>query len=130
VEVTTADPGARVTVIGGSVRCREFPLVIITSNGERVFPPAFLRRCLPLNILPPDERKLERIVAAQLGEAALAEGQQLVERFVESRDRGDLATDQLLNAIYLTAAGRPGPRSRERLIERLFRPLNERSGPG
>jgi MoxR-like ATPase len=130
VDVATADPGVQATVVGGSVRCREFPLVIITSNGERAFPPAFLRRCLPLNILPPSESKLEQIVVAQLGEDALATGRDLVERFVESRDRGDLATDQLLNAIYLTAAGRPGPRSRDQLVERLFRPLNDRVGPG
>ncbi|MFD9738704.1 hypothetical protein [Umezawaea sp. NPDC059074] len=28
------------------VRCREFPITNMTSNGEREFPPAFLWRCL------------------------------------------------------------------------------------
>jgi MoxR-like ATPase len=130
VDVATADRGQRVTVSGGLVRCQAFPLVIITSNGERAFPPAFLRRCLSLNIQPPDDRKLERIVVAQLGDDALVQGRQLVERFVESRDRGDLATDQLLNAIYLAAAGRPIGASRERLVERLFQPLSEAAGSG
>ena len=26
----------------------------------------------------------------------------LIDKFIERRDRGDLATDQLLNAVYLT----------------------------
>ncbi|MYW44001.1 MoxR family ATPase, partial [Streptomyces sp. SID161] len=36
----------RVPVAHGRVRCRAFPFVILTSNGEREFPPAFLRRCV------------------------------------------------------------------------------------
>ena len=37
----------------GHVRCRAFPLVLLTSNGEREFPPAFLRRCLRLDLKQP-----------------------------------------------------------------------------
>jgi MoxR-like ATPase len=40
----------KVTIKGGRIICKEFPLVILTSNGERDFPPAFLRRCLRLNM--------------------------------------------------------------------------------
>ena len=46
-------PGAR-----GRVRCRAFPIVVITSNGEREFPPAFLRRCLRLEMAAPEHEQL------------------------------------------------------------------------
>jgi MoxR-like ATPase len=126
VRVMTADPGGRNTVTQGQVRCRSFPFVVITSNGEREFPPPFLRRCLRLNIQPPDTKKLAKIIAGHLGSGALAEGEKLIERFVESRDYGDLATDQLLNAIYLvTSENRPVATTRERMVAQLFRPLDQ-----
>lgn len=124
VRVMTADPGGRATVSRGLVRCRAFPVVIITSNGEREFPPPFLRRCLRLNIQPPSAEKLAAIVAGHLGEEALVEGERLIEQFMESRDYGDLATDQLLNAIYLVTSGnRPLGATKERMVATLFRPL-------
>lgn len=123
--VMTADPGGYVTVTRGQVRCHAFPFVVITSNGEREFPPPFLRRCLRLNIQPPDAEKLAAIVAGHLGIAALAEGERLIEQFIESREYGDLATDQLLNAIYLVTSGaRPPAMTRERMVTQLFRPLD------
>lgn len=33
------------------------PLVVITTNAERILPDAFLRRCFVLSIAPPDDRK-------------------------------------------------------------------------
>lgn len=124
-QVMTADPGDRATIHRGLVRCNAFPFVVITSNGEREFPPPFLRRCLRLNIQPPDAEKLAVIVASHLGDGALAEGQRLIEQFVESRDYGDLATDQLLNAIYLVTSGSGlGPTTRERMVAQLFSPLD------
>jgi len=128
VRVMTADPNERATVVGGRVRCREFPFVVITSNGEREFPPAFLRRCLRLNIQPPDQATLADIVEGHLGAAALSSSTRLIEQFIEARDIGDLATDQLLNAIYLTmSGGEQPPVTRERLVSSLFRALD---GPG
>jgi MoxR-like ATPase len=126
-QVMTADPNGRTTVTRGLVRCNAFPFVVITSNGEREFPPAFLRRCLRLNIQPPDADKLTRIVQGHLGNAALvAEGERLIDQFVESREYGDLATDQLLNAIYLVTSGGAGlnPMTRERMVAQLFSPLD------
>ena len=124
-EVMTADPGGRAIVTRGVVKCRAFPFVVITSNGEREFPAPFLRRCLRLNIQPPDAEKLASIVAGHFGESALADGHQLIERFIESRDNGDLATDQLLNAIYLVTSGtRLDATTREHVLEQLFRPLD------
>jgi MoxR-like ATPase len=124
VQVMTAD-GDRVSVERGLVSCRAFPIVVITSNGEREFPPAFLRRCLRLDIRPPGEGELAKIVSALLGAEAAAENGSLVHDFVELRERGDLATDQLLNAVYLVTSGlRPPESARERLIAALFRQLD------
>lgn len=39
VSIRTADAGQDVTVCRGMVRCRAFPFVVLTSNGEREFPP-------------------------------------------------------------------------------------------
>jgi MoxR-like ATPase len=36
----------KVTINQGRIHCQSFPFVILTSNGERDFPPPFLRRCL------------------------------------------------------------------------------------
>lgn len=127
--VMTSDPDRRTTIGRGRVRCRAFPFVVITSNGERQFPPAFLRRCLRLNIQPPNAEKLASIVEGHLGAAALAESANLIDLFVEKRDHGDLATDQLLNAIYLATSGaRPEATTKERLTERLFKPLDSSAG--
>jgi MoxR-like ATPase len=129
VGVMTADAHVHATVVRGEIRCHAFPFVVITSNGEREFPPPFLRRCLRLNMQPPGAEMLAAIVAGHLGERALADSEQLIEQFMESRDYGDLATDQLLNAIYLVTSGsRPAGTSRERMIARLFRPLDGSAG--
>jgi MoxR-like ATPase len=101
----------------GIVQCEAFPLVIITSNGERDFPPAFLRRCLRLNIDPPKEDRLKDIVLKHLqleipekdgeGSAEAQQARALLVEFLRLRDteHKELATDQLLNAVYLAAQG-------------------------
>jgi MoxR-like ATPase len=103
-EVMIDGTDERVPVERGRVRCRAFPFVVLTSNGEREFPPAFLRRCLQLDLPEPDPEQLASIVEAHLGPDAHAASVDLVERFVSRRNHGALATDQLLNAIYLTSA--------------------------
>src|SRR5436305_5623431 len=109
VEVGVEHSTAPVRVHRGWVRCNAFPIVVMTSNGEREFPPAFLRRCVRLELGEPDPQRLARIVEAHLGNHMRAAGADLVERFLELRAAGDLATDQLLNAIFLTVhAAREG----------------------
>jgi MoxR-like ATPase len=95
----------KVRIEGGRVRCRAFPFVVLTSNEEREFPPAFLRRCLRLDMKVPDKDKLLKIVEAHLGPEVFPAADQLVEDFLIERSTGDLATDQLLNAIYLCSRG-------------------------
>lgn len=105
VEVQTADHRGAVRVHHGLIQCAEFPVVVITSNGERDFPPAFLRRCVRLDLPVPDEERLRAIVAAHLGEDALREADDLLEAFLRRRAPGELATDQLLNAVFLRTGG-------------------------
>ncbi|HEX2313225.1 MAG TPA: MoxR family ATPase [Thermomonospora sp.] len=120
-EVMTADEGGRAPVpVTGRVRCRAFPLVVMTSNGEREFPPAFLRRCVTLRLEQPDEGALREIVRAHLGDLADT-SDDLIRLFLERENEGQLATDQLLHAVYLTqAAARRGPVDRLTLARRIM----------
>ncbi|MGF0173151.1 AAA family ATPase [Streptomyces sp. Marseille-Q5077] len=93
--------GRRAEVTYGRVRATAFPFTILTSNGEREFPPAFLRRCLRLDLPRPSREQLLRIVEAHLGPDAVREAITLIEEFVERQSREALSTDQLLNAVYL-----------------------------
>ncbi|WP_349239328.1 AAA family ATPase [Streptomyces sp. CC224B] len=110
VTVLTDDPEGTAEIVGGVVRCRAFPVVVITSNGEREFPPAFLRRCLRLHMPDPDHTQLADMVTAHLTEGAVTragDGGDLIERFLQrSQERGGLAVDQLLNSVYLATSGR------------------------
>jgi hypothetical protein len=72
----------------------------MTSNGEREFSPAFLRRCIQLELRQPDMTKLESIVHAHLPDH-LGTSADIIDQFLERKTVGELATDQLLNAIYL-----------------------------
>jgi MoxR-like ATPase len=103
-EIEPWDGGAKVEIREGKVQCRAFPVIVMTSNGEREFPPAFLRRCLQLEMRPPARAKLQRIVEARLGpDGHDAKITDLLDRFLVERDdkKKDLATDQFLNAIFL-----------------------------
>ncbi len=132
----------KTTIQGGKIVSEEFPLMILTSNGERDFPPPFLRRCVRLTMEEPDEHRLGQIVNAHLQQqmeqdtengqptSVLSEAdiQKLIGDFVKKRcdrSRGDLATDQLLNAVYLVMRDRdPDLKSREDLINRLWKHLS------
>ncbi len=106
--------GGKVEVERGWIQCPEFPVVFLTSNGERDFPPAFVRRCVRLDLAPPKDemearQELTRIVAARLGEevAQRTPIQKLIAQFQKDRDSGrrQLANDQLLNAASVILNG-------------------------
>ncbi|MFF1366948.1 MoxR family ATPase [Streptomyces virginiae] len=123
VQVLT-DDGTKVTVRGGRVRCHAFPFIILTSNGERDFPAALLRRCIQLKLGQPGEKRLATMVRAHLGEEAARLGADLIREFL-SRSQSELvAADQLLNAVYLTHYAAPPTREdlADLLIQRLDRP--------
>ncbi|WP_326596718.1 AAA family ATPase [Streptomyces sp. NBC_01803] len=123
VEVLTND-GAKVTVRDGRIRCNAFPFVVLTSNGERDFPAPLLRRCIHLELGRPDHERLATVVRAHLGDELARVGDDLIGRFLERSRTEQLATDQLLNAIYLTHHAEPPTRDRlaDMLIQRLDRP--------
>ncbi|MET9833401.1 MoxR family ATPase [Streptomyces sp. NPDC006385] len=115
----------RVAVERGRVRCRAFPFVVLTSNGEREFPPAFLRRCVTLRLRQPDDGHLAAIVRAHFDEEPDAYAQTLISRFLTRVSGGDLATDQLLNAIYLARSSDLARESLDELAEQLMPYLSD-----
>jgi MoxR-like ATPase len=92
--------GPDVLVRDGRVQCFEFPVVILTSNEEREFPPAFKRRCLHVQLKPPTEEDLVTIAEHKLDAEP---DRTLIKDFARERgsDGRRLATDQLLYALYL-----------------------------
>ena len=119
----------RERIYQGKVVASHFPIVVMTSNDEREFPPAFLRRCLRLEMPPLDNAKLSRIVEKQFGfdQKKLEKYTELIETFVK-RQSGDeqLATDQLMNAIYLMNQSGVDKALANGLNEDILRNLSER----
>lgn len=96
-----------VPIVNGMVKCKHFPIVILTSNRERELPAPFLRRCLRLHIERPDRARLEGILQAHFRDAIKKpEQQKQIEQFIkqvlEKQETGEyIAPDQLMNATYL-----------------------------
>ncbi|MEU9892227.1 AAA family ATPase [Streptomyces phaeochromogenes] len=122
------DDQATAEIIGGVVTCSAFPLVVMTSNGDRDFPPAFLRRCLVLHMDDPDRDRLTSMVAAHFDEnVAQAVSGGLIQRFLERRREGrTLSVDQLLNAVSLVTSERVSERdeSLHDVVEALWHRLD------
>ncbi|MFL6139393.1 MAG: AAA family ATPase [Frankiaceae bacterium] len=56
-----------ITLPGGERRAASNALVVITSNGERTMPPAFLRRCILLQLASPDAAFLASVASSHFG---------------------------------------------------------------
>jgi MoxR-like ATPase len=133
--VESAD-GLEVTIQNGKVQCQPFPLVIMTSNGERDFPPAFLRRCLRVTMPEPTPADLTNIIQTHLGVEVTQQFEEiipeLVQQFEEKNKASEtgLATDQLLNFVYLSMQKLQGLQSQEieleALAELIYKPLTRR----
>jgi MoxR-like ATPase len=149
-----------VTLRSGFVRCREFPIVVMTSNREREFSPAFHRRCIRVGMPPPDETALTPIVEAHFSEEHLGTVppkalREEIQTFLGVDGDGaagggagpgaapaaasDRAVDQLLNALFLltrNSADSPSDAQQEVLRQILYRNLSDPSddsdakGPG
>ncbi len=125
--VSPDDDGEKIPIERGRVPCEVFPLVMMTSNAEREFPPAFLRRCLRVTMQLPDEEQLAEIVKAHLEEDA-KDVEEMIREFIKRRD-DDLATDQLLNAVYLVINNiDPLHTDRKELLKSLWKPLSGSDG--
>jgi MoxR-like ATPase len=134
VRVRSADRTGQIQetalVINGLIRCRAFPLVIMTSNNERDFPPPFLRRCLRYDMPTPNNAEaLSKIVTAHLGEQVTAQSEELINRFLKDSKKGILAVDQLLNVIHLLVRDRPPEEDEQkRLKTALLKALGSNEG--
>ncbi|MET8506267.1 MoxR family ATPase [Streptomyces sp. NPDC004787] len=107
----------------GRVQCTEFPFIVMTSNGERDFPAAFLRRCVRYTMPLPTPETLLRIVEAHMGteRAGTPEAGRLVTAFLERLRAGEsLAVDQLLNAVHLLAGTDAPDEARRQAVEDLI----------
>lgn len=122
VPVLTADHGEPVTVAKGHVRCREFPIVVITSNGEREFPPAFRRRCLEVRMPDPGPERLAAMVEAHFGRRDEQTAELIRSFLVRGRDGGTLAADRLLNTVHMLSnrEAMPDRESWDRLCDALW----------
>lgn len=137
VQVRTADPTMTASVTNGLIKCCEFPIVIMTSNGEREFPPAFYRRCLRVRMPSPTPESLLPIVRSHFSDAdetgwteTEANLRTLIGDFLgKGEHKVDRATDQLLNAVYLmTREESPSEADMQRLQKLLFKRLSEADG--
>lgn len=126
VQVRLCDGDQTRPVRNGRVKCREFPFIVMTSNGERSFPPPFLRRCVRFEMPEPDAHSLAAIVRAHLGEDKALQAESLLADFeARIKRRESLATDQLLNALHLvTGEISLDGEQRARLIKLLLRDLS------
>jgi MoxR-like ATPase len=104
VKVRTEDKDVKASIIQGRVHCTDFPIVIMTSNGERDFPPAFIRRCLRVKMPDPNQKALHNIIEAHFGDDHFDNTKtkisNLINAFLE-KEESERATDQLLNTIYI-----------------------------
>ena len=100
----------------------------MTSNREREFAPAFVRRCIRIHLEEPDKHMLGDIVAKHFDEDMRVTSAGLIEQFLQKRSQEDLATDQLLNAIYLVfKSGKVFTEDEKaQLVEKLFKPISGR----
>ncbi len=64
---------------------RNPPLIIVTTNDERDLPPAFLRRCIELDIEAPQRERLLDIAQAHFTDMARAELERLLDVIVAAR---------------------------------------------
>jgi len=133
VRVRTADKNLEASIINGRVKCCAFPIIIMTSNGERDFPPTFHRRCLRVKMPNPTPESLLPIVRSHFKEADQTGWTKteknltdLIGQFLDKGNKADRATDQLLNAIYLMSRNEsPSEAEMKRLQDLLFQRLSE-----
>jgi len=117
----------------GRVVCHpdNFPIILMTSNDEREFPPAFLRRCIRLDIEVPSEKKLRKIIEGYYAEDvknANSEQKEIMDRIIKAFRKANekkytLSTDQLLNAMQLLFKDKINILEDKKLMQNIFKSL-------
>jgi len=127
-KVKTLD-GDNITIKDGNIEAEinHFPLIIMTSNGEREFPPAFLRRCIHLTMQPRREfTQLEKIINnhMNLTDEEKAQLEEIIEEFLNKDIETEyLAIDQLLNAVFMKLKG-VDVLNKEELLNSIWKSLS------
>ncbi len=99
--------GTKHKIPNGKVICNKFPIIVMTSNNEREFPPAFLRRCISVEMKLSDNKdekikQLSDMVKAHFNDEKDDDRiEKIVTDFVELKEKGLRSNDQLLNAVQL-----------------------------
>ena len=113
---------------GETVRARQRPLVVITSNNEKELPDAFLRRCFFHYIRFPDRVTMRKIV--EVHHPGLRDGlvREALEAFFELRELPGLkkkpSTSELLDWLKLLMAEDIGPEIlHEKRVKKAIPPL-------
>ena len=119
-------------IADGIVKCRgDFPIIVMTSNGEREFPSAFLRRCISVHLAMPEDRAKKIALLTDVVEAHFSgtkentEITKVIESFVDLKDEEPRSNDQLLNAVYLVlnARGVEGENFADRFDKSVWYPV-------
>lgn len=79
------------------------PLIVITTNNERQLPSAFLRRCVTLDLKPPDAARLKTIAVKHFGERDDNLYEALAEQIIEAAKAGehsDPNAAEFLDAVW------------------------------
>jgi len=79
--------------------CAFPPLVVITSNRERDLPPAFLRRCILVELAFPSPGQLVRIASGHVPEADPALVEAVRERFVPGDENEHMSPAEFVDAV-------------------------------
>jgi MoxR-like ATPase len=114
---------------GETVRARQRPIVVITSNNEKELPDAFLRRCFFHYIKFPDPETMARIVEVHYPGIKRRLVEEALRIFFEVREVPGLkkkpSTSELLDWLKLLLSEDIGPENlRERDTRKLIPPLH------
>ena len=114
-------------VYDGVVRRTHWPIIVMTSNGERTFPAPFLRRCVRFEMATPTQSFLEDVVDGYLDKVKGQDRKKIAD-FAQRLVAGErLAIDQLLNYLYLVTTEKGiDATARERLESTIMEELTGR----
>ena len=125
----------KITLRNGKLKCQnEFPLIVMTSNREREFSPALMRRVISHDIvLPSDKEKLKAkfkmILQNHLSKSEMEKigenAELVIDKFVEKivAEPTQYSTDQLMQVIFLEVQG--VDTSKNNRLEKLWHRLSE-----
>ena len=103
-----------------TVKAKQRPIVIITSNAEKELPDAFLRRCVFHYIDFPDKEQMERIVRVHFPDLEQNLVNQALAAFYWVRELRDIekkpSTSELVDWLRALASGGIAPKELERRI--------------